>query len=312
MHIFGAPNWLASFGHGPEANARTWAREVRWYDDEEALQNRFRRSVENCWDPTGEKTIARMDEAGVDASVMMPMDHGLMVNDEGVIPIERKNELCAELTQRHKGRLYSFCGVDPRRPNAAEILRHGLDELGMKGLKLYPTTGFYPDDPIVHPLYRTCIEFGVPVLLHQGHSAAGFKSKYGHPMYTDAVAADFPDLQIILGHGGRIETWGHEAISVAIYKPNTYIDISLWQHWLSVDQLLEKIVFMRDRIGIERVLFASDMTNIEVSLTLKEWVDVVKSLPEWAKQHAYRLSKQEIDLLLGGNAERLYRLDETG
>lgn len=192
MHVIGAPNWLPSTGLGFDALAKTWAREVRWFDDIEAGVQRFVRSVEKCWDPSGEKAIARMDEAGVDASMMMPMDLGLAVNDEGVIPIEEKNRLCAELTQKHRGRLYSFCGVDPRRPQALELLKRGLTEWGMKGLKLYPTAGFYPDDPIVYPLYRLCAEHGVPVLLHQGHSQGRFKSKYGHPMYVDSVAGRFP------------------------------------------------------------------------------------------------------------------------
>jgi hypothetical protein len=47
---------------------------------------------------------------------------------------------------------------------------------------------------------------------------------------------------------------------------------------------------------------------MEVSMTLKEWVDIVKMLPEWAKQKGSRLSQQEIDLVLGGNAVRVYKL----
>lgn len=308
MHIFGAPNWIPTVRTGLGSNAGTWGREVRWFDEPDSGAHRFQESVAQAWDPTGQKTIARMDAAGVDASVMMPMDLGLPAQDQGLIPIEEKNRRCAELTQRHPGRLFSFCGVDPRRSTALQILRRGIDEWGLKGLKLYPTTGFYPDDEIVYPLYRFCADRGLPILFHQGHSAAGYKSKYGHPMYVDAVAADLPDLPIILGHGGRIETWGHEAISVAIYKTNVHLDVSLWQHWLSPSEFVQKFAFLRDRIGLDRVLFASDMTNIEVSLTLKEYVALIKSLPEWAKQMNHRLPKEEIDLVLGGNAVRIYRL----
>jgi predicted TIM-barrel fold metal-dependent hydrolase len=306
MHIFRAPDWSPP---AQKAGASSWARQVRWYDKSmEEGERRLAASTDAAWDPDGSKTIARMDEAGCDISVMMPMDRGLLTNDEGVVPIIEKNQGCYELTQMHPGRLYSFCGVDPRRPNASEILRRGLREWGMKGLKLYPTTGFYPDDEIVYPLYRICVENDVPVLLHQGHSGGRLKSKYGHPMYVDTVAADFPELRLILGHGGRIETWGHEALSVAIYKTNVHIEISLWQHWLSPDELAKKFVWIRDRIGIDRLLFGSDMTNVEVSITLKEWVDTVAMLPEWAKQLGYRLSQDEIDMVLGGNAMRVYKL----
>lgn len=306
MHIFKEPNWNP---RAKKASSDSWARQVRWYGDEPRLgRERYETSFANSRDPDGSKTIARMDEAGVDVSVMMPMDLGLIHGDVGIASITEKNEGCYELTQMHPGRLFSFCGVDPRRPYAAELLERGLTEWGMLGLKLYPTTGFYPDDEIVYPLYRICERYGVPVLLHQGHSGGGLKSKYGHPMYVDSAAADFPEVNFVMGHGGRLETWAHEALSVAVYKANVYIEISLWQHWASPEDLVRKFVWIRDRIGIERLMFASDMTNIEVSLTLKEWVDTVKMLPEWARQMNNRLTDEEMALVLGGNAERLYRL----
>ena len=33
-----------------------------------------------------DRAVARMDKAGVDVSVMMPMDHGVGLGEEGVIP----------------------------------------------------------------------------------------------------------------------------------------------------------------------------------------------------------------------------------
>jgi len=308
MHIFRAPNWSPP---AQKAGASSWARQVRWYDQpiDDGVQ-RLAASTDAAWDPDGSKTIARMDEAGCDISVMMPMDRGFAYGDAGTVPIVERNQGCYELTQLHPGRLYSFCGVDPRRPNATDLLRRGLREWGMKGLKLYPPTGFYPDDDIVYPLYRICAEHDVPVLLHQGHGGGPMKSKYAHPMYVDTVAADFPELRLILGHGGQIQAWAHEALSVAIYKTNVYVEFSLWQHWASVDELVRTFVWMRDRIGADRLLFGSDMTNIEVSLTLKQWIDTVKSFPEWAKQLGHRIPDEEIGLALGGNAARVYRLPD--
>lgn len=99
---------------------------------------------------------------------------------------------------------------------------------------------------------------------------------------------------------------------MAIYKTNVHLELSLWQHWASVDDLVRTFVWIRDRIGIDRLLFGSDMTNVEVSMTLKEWVDVIRMLPEWAKQLGFRLIPDEIDLVLGGNAERIYRIPPAG
>ena len=82
-----------------------------------------------------------MDEAGVDASVMMLMDHGVGLGDEGVIPIEEKNRLCAEATRRHPGRLYTFYGVDPQRPTtlASDIAnKPGLCDDGRRSIRVKP------------------------------------------------------------------------------------------------------------------------------------------------------------------------------
>ena len=306
MHIFREPSWNPQ---NTTAYPDSWIRQVRWFDQDLAeARERYAASVRDSWDPDGSKTIARMDDAGVDVSVMMPMDRGLLVGDEGFVPIEKKNEGCYELTQKWPGRLFSFCGVDPRRSYARDLLIRGLTEWGMLGLKLYPTTGFYPDDEIVYPLYEVCCDYDVPVLLHQGHSGGRLKSKYGHPIHVDSVAADFPDLKIIMGHGARIETWGREALSVAIYKTNVHIEISLWQHWASVDELVRLFVWIRDRIGIDRLIFGSDMTNTEVSMSLREWVETIAMFPEWAKQLGFRLTEEEIGLVLGGNAKRVYKL----
>jgi len=95
---------------------------------------------------------------------------------------------------------------------------------------------------------------------------------------------------------------------VAIYKTNVHLDLSLWQHWISPDELVRKIVWMRDRIGPDRILFGSDMAGIEVSLTLRQWVHEFRMLPEWAKQLGYRIPDSEINLILGENTRRIYKI----
>ena len=54
----------------------------------------------------------------------------------------------------------------------------------------------------------------------------GLKLNYSNPIYIDDVAADFPDMPIILAHPSF--PWQEEALSVATHKPNVYIDLSGW------------------------------------------------------------------------------------
>ncbi|MCY4370979.1 MAG: hypothetical protein OXF41_16530, partial [bacterium] len=96
MHIRGDDWNPVNLRSGMDAS---WARQVRWYEPPKSNPSYLHASVAQATDVTGDKAVARMDEAGVDASVMMPMDHGVGLGEEGVIPIEEKNRLCAEATR---------------------------------------------------------------------------------------------------------------------------------------------------------------------------------------------------------------------
>ena len=268
MHIRGDDWNPVNLRSGMDAS---WARQVRWFEPPQSDPSYLHASVAQATDLSGDKAVARMDEAGVDASVMMPMDHGVGLGDEGVIPIEEKNRLCAEATKRHPGRLYTFCGVDPRRPNALEILRTAVEEWGAIGLKLYPTNGFYPDDEnLVYPLYRFLTERDLPVLLHQGHSAGRHKSKYGHPIYVDSAAADFPEPPL---------------------HPRP----------------LRPLRNLGTRSHLRCHLQNQHPPRHEPAATL-DLPRRTSGLP--AKQLGYRIPQHQIDQILGENTRSIYRLDD--
>ena len=57
-------------------------------------------------------------------------------------------------------------------------------------------------------------------------AGAGSSCATPHPMLLDDVAADFPQLTIVLAHPSV--PWQDEAISIATHKANVYIDLSGW------------------------------------------------------------------------------------
>ena len=59
-----------------------------------------------------------------------------------------------------------------------------------------------------------------------GRGGGGMRLKYSNPMHLDDVAADFPDMTIIIAHPSW--PWQDEALSVCLHKPNVYIDLSGW------------------------------------------------------------------------------------
>jgi hypothetical protein len=77
-------------------------------------------------------------------------------------------------------------------------------------------------------------EAKLPALFHTGQTGVGagtrggggIRLKYSNPLHLDDVAADFPDMPIVLAHPSF--PWQEEALSVATHKPQVYIDLSGW------------------------------------------------------------------------------------
>src|SRR5438477_4983874 len=75
-------------------------------------------------------------------------------------------------------------------------------------------------------LYAEAQRLHLPVMIHTGTSVfPGARSRTGEPMAVDDVAVDFPDLTIILAHGGR-PLWMEQAFFLVRRFPRVYMDVS--------------------------------------------------------------------------------------
>ena len=267
----------------------------------------MRANIELLGDPDGDKLVGKMDEAGIDKAILLPLDFWLGCPKSEGMAIEEKNDLYARAVQRHPGRLLTHVGVDPRRRNALEMLRRGMEEHGAVGLKLHPTTGFYPDEPVCTPLYRKALEYGIPVLIHSGNEPAPLRIRFSQPKCIDAVAAELPELKIVIAHAGH--GWWQEAIDLASVKPNVYVDFSGWQmeYANGPDYFYRPLRAAIDTLGPWRVLFGSDGSMLDVILSPTDWV---QALQEPRSPSGIRFHQEEIEIVLGRAAARLYRLKE--
>ena len=223
---------------------------------------------------TLEDLLRDMDFAEVERSVLLGFD--CTTSYGWKIP----NESIAELVERHPDRLTGFASVDPQQGDqAAQDLEFAVRELGMKGLKLHPPTQhFYPDDPKAEPVWAKAEELRIPVLLHVGQTFAGGYVKYAHPINVDAVAADHPDLVILLAHFGF--PWTEEVISLAWTRPNVWIELSGWLPryipptiWRFCKSMFsDRTVFGTDYPGIKPQQWIADFEHIELPGEVKEKV----------------------------------------
>ena len=217
----------------------------------------------------------------------------------GVPPIP--NEEILDAARSRPDVVIPFASVDPARADALARVRD-LIAAGVAGFKFHPNLQeFFPNDAAAYPLYEAIAEAGLPALFHTGHSGigtglpggGGLRLKYSNPMCLDDVAADFPELPIVLAHPSF--PWQDEAISVCLHKANVWIDLSGWSPRYFPPQLVQ---YANTQLR-ERVLFGSDFPLLTPDRWLADF-----------EQAAF---KDEVrPLILKHNASRLLGLDQAG
>jgi predicted TIM-barrel fold metal-dependent hydrolase len=142
------------------------------------------------------------------------------------------NDFAARYAGAAPERLIPFGGVHPRFTTDPEGEVERLLSLGIRCLKIHPCHQAFPANAYTQGLeslgriYRRCEERGLPVMVHTGTSVfPGARSKYGRPMELDDVAIDFPDLTILMAHGGR-PLWMDEAFFILRRHRNVFLELS--------------------------------------------------------------------------------------
>lgn len=176
------------------------------------------------------------------------------------------NEEVAEGAMANPDVMIPFASIDPHKGlMGAREARNLIENYGVKGFKFHPTTqGFYPNDRMAYKLYEVIAEYNLPMLFHSGHSGfgsgvrggGGLRLEYSNPIHLDDVAIDFPDCPIIIAHPSW--PWQDEALSVAMHKPNVYIDLSGWSPKYFPKQLIQYANTMLKK----RMLFGTDFPLI--------------------------------------------------
>jgi predicted TIM-barrel fold metal-dependent hydrolase len=218
--------------------------------------------------------LADRYRAGRMAAVVFTVD---AEHQTGHAPVP--NDDVARAAQRHPDVLIPFGSIDPHRGAAGvDEARRLVTEMGVRGFKFHPTLqGFSPDDPMAYPLYEALQKLGVPALFHSGQTGIGagmpggngLRLRHSNPMLLDDVAAEFPELTIILAHPSF--PWQDEALSVATHKANVYIDLSGWSPKYFPPQLVQ----YANTILKDKVLFGSDYPLI----TPERWLADFAELP---------------------------------
>ena len=192
------------------------------------------------------------------------------------------NDWVASIIRQYPDTFIGFGSVDPWMGKLAiKEVERASKELGMKGIKFIPMTQeFYPNERRFYPIYEKIAELGMVAMFHTGTTGVGaglpggggVHLKYTKPIpYIDDVAADLPELTIIMAH--QAFPWVEEQLAVLVHKPNVYMDISGW----SPKYFNPLLIQYANTLIKHKVLFGSDYP----ALTPERWIRDFEEAPFW-------------------------------
>ncbi len=220
-----------------------------------------------------------MERAGIDRAVLQP----IATKPEQTVGVNRW------AVQAQDERIISFGSIHPDYPKWRDELKWLVDA-GIKGVKFHPNyQDFYIADPKMFPLYEAIFAAGLIALFHTGVDLWYPDSSQGHPRQIKKLLTTFPGATIIAAHMGGFRSW--EAVEEELAGRELYFDTAYSFGELGAARM-EKLIRAH---GVEKILFGSDTP----------WTDPEAEI---AKLKSLRLTEEELQKILGGNAQRLLGL----
>jgi predicted TIM-barrel fold metal-dependent hydrolase len=206
---------------------------VNIWNDEHVLplyQTQLSRVRPGDMAPKSDADTIYAEMTGVDKAIVFALRYG------DSIGIESDDETTALAVAKYPDKLIGFAYVDPRRPDYMELLRHGIEDLHLKGVKFGPIyNGVALSDRRMDPVYDYCQRKNIPLTMHMGTTfARNAPVDLGRAIHVEPVALKYPDLTMILAHMGH--PWYSDCIAVTRKQPNVYAEVSAlfyrpWQYY---------------------------------------------------------------------------------
>ncbi len=195
-------------------------------------------------DANAQQLIEACELYGIDKVFISPLQSHNPDEEEIEFLSGEVYRICKKYPKNFLGYEY----VNPALRNAMDVLKRGVEERGMIGMKLWVST--LCDDPRVYPLVEQCIRYDIPVLIHSFVKTVGQLEFESTGANVKNLAVRYPEAKLIMAHLGANCYHGIKAIRD--YQ-NVFVDIS-------------GSIYRRDdldytvrQIGTDRILFGTDM-----------------------------------------------------
>ena len=206
-----------------------------------------------------------------DALVQMMDAHGVAAALVAVNP--RKPEGALAMFEKYPTRFIGEVGVDPnagmksvRELEATIKLHPNIVAASAAPCLLNPQVPI--DDRKFYPLYAKCCELDIPVNMLVGVPGPRVPYRCQHPGLLDEVAYFFPELKVVMRHGG--DPWTDLCVKLLLKWPNLYYSTSAWAPKHYPRNILE----FANKRGKDKVMFAGYFPGISYERIFGEMGDL--------------------------------------
>lgn len=200
--------------------------------------------------PKADADTIHMEMAAVEKAIVFSLRYGDSIGIEG------NDEVTAAAVAKYPDKLVGFAYADPRRPDCMELLRHAIEDLGLKGVKFGPIyNGVALSDPRLEPVYEYCQRNNIPLTMHMGTTfARNAPVDMGRAIHVEPIALKYPDLVMILAHMGH--PWYEDCIAVVRKQPNVYCEVSalFYRPW----QYYNILIAAQEYKVVDKIFFGTD------------------------------------------------------
>lgn len=168
--------------------------------------------------------------------------------------------------KQYPDRLYGSHIVDPREGmKAVRLIDSLVKNDGFRLIRMMAFMSQKPyDDAINYPIYSKCCELGIPISLNVGIPGPRAPSKCQDPFALDEICYFFPELKIIMAHGG--EPWADLCVKLMLKWPNLYYMSSAF----APKRIPVPVIHYLNTRGADRVMWASDYPVLTFERCMKE------------------------------------------
>ncbi|MBE0479890.1 MAG: amidohydrolase [Dehalococcoidia bacterium] len=222
--------------------------------------------------------IALMDEVGVEKGLV-----GVSVEDDHGPNLE--------VIEQYPDRFFGYVHLNPYfgMDHVSKLEKLVKNHSGIKAESVCAFEIQRPySDNMYYPVYAKCVELDIPIILYAGMPGPRVPGDCQNPMYLDEVCWFFPELRVVMRHGGM--PWEAVCISLMLKWPNLYYSTSAM-----VPKYIPKdIIHYANTRGKDQVMYAGYYPYIDFHV-LKNGVEELPLRdhiwPKFLRENAVRVFK---------------------